>query len=253
MGFGLFSINELKAQNNVGMIDTVVVSGLDSIPLDTLIFDLQQDITAQLIPLDSIIAIAIENSPFLKLEEQNILQKKYTYQYERLLWLNGITGFYNYSGGDAGFLLGGTQSTTPQNNLTNGTRYGINLIFPLTDLVGRPKKLKALDAEFQAAKHRREIEEMNVKKEIISMYYNMVGLQRRMRLKIDEAGTLMGALQTAEVEFEAGRITAYDLARQKNFYIDAASAVESLRAEFYVLFFQFEVYVGVKMPLLKRR
>lgn len=110
---------------------------LSSIPVDTILFDLNEDLSRQLQPLDSILGVAVRNSNALKFEDASIERAQYNTKYTRYLFLNGVTGFFNYTYGDQTNLNTlNADGSVLNNSLGVGYRVGANITIPMTELFG---------------------------------------------------------------------------------------------------------------------
>jgi outer membrane protein TolC len=168
--FGLIQNSLGQTNRNKGK-DSLVWNGkemvsLSSIPVDTILFDLSIDIGRQIEPLDTIIAYAIQFSPELNFEEASIERAQYNTKFTRYLWLNGITGFFNYTLGDQTNLNTVTGTSILNNSLGVGYRYGANVSLPLTEILGRPNRMRQMKAEERMAKYKRDLVETQLKRRI---------------------------------------------------------------------------------------
>lgn len=244
-----FSLNAQSSVNETGfMLDNPV----DTIKRDTLIFNLDVDISLQLLPLDTILQIAYSNSPNIKYEESMIKSKVHDYRYNRMLFFQGFSGFYNYAVGNQTMIVTGT---TPVDNaqLSNGYRAGVNISLPFSTLFGQGQKNKTLRALIEAAHHRRDQIELELRREILRVYVNMLEAQRKLTVRNDDAQSSFLSAQVAEIELGEGKINTTEYARVKNIYAIAQNNVELERANFLRAFYDFETLVGVEMKYLKKK
>ncbi len=245
------------AQNGVKK-DSLVWNGramvpMSSIPVDTILFDLSGDLDKQMKPLDTIFAYAIRYSPELKFEDASIEKAEYNTRYTRYLFLNGVTGFYNYSWGTQTNLNSvNAEGSVLNNSLGIGQRFGANITLPLTEVFGRPNRMKQLKAEEKMARYKRADAELELKRKIIADYYNLVAAQKIMNVRQQDVESARLSVEIASVEMRRGKIHPSELSRLKNVLTIAESNLEMSRRDFMVYYYQLEVVLGVKLSSLKR-
>lgn len=229
------------------------MSLLNSMPVDTLYFDLSKDLSEQLLPLDTLLEIAVANSPAMHFEDASIEKARQHMRYNRYTFLNGVSGFYNYTAGDQVTLIQNTGSDpTLSNAFGVGTRYGINLMLPLSEVVARPNKMKQLKAEITMAKHKRNDIAIEVKRQVISDYFNMISAQRILNIRIQDAESSRLTVEIALVEMKRGKIHPQELSRLKNLHAIAETNLEMSKKEFMTFYYQLETMMGVRLHNLKK-
>jgi outer membrane protein TolC len=239
--------------------DTLVWNGaamvpLSSIPVDSILFDLNDDIGRQIEPLDTILAYAIRYSPELMFEDASIERARYNTKYTRYLWLNGVTGFANYTYGNQTNLNSiNADGSVLNNSLGVGYRFGANITLPMTEVFGRPNRMKQLKAEEKMAKYKRADAEMELKRKVISDFFNLVAAQKVMKVRQQDVESARLSVEIASVEMRRGKIHPSELSRLKNILTIAESNLEVSRRDFMVYYYQLEVVVGVKLSTLRRK
>jgi outer membrane protein TolC len=202
--------------------DTLVWNGaamvpLSSIPVDSILFDLNDDIGRQIEPLDTILAYAIRYSPELMFEDASIERARYNTKYTRYLWLNGVTGFANYTYGNQTNLNSiNADGSVLNNSLGVGYRFGANITLPMTEVFGRPNRMKQLKAEEKMAKYKRADAEMELKRKVISDFFNLVAAQKVMKVRQQDVESARLSVEIASVEMRRGKIHPSELSRLKN-------------------------------------
>lgn len=256
----LFSLGwiTIAFAQNTPKKDSLVWNGramvpLSSIPVDTILFDLSGDLDKQLQPLDTILAYAIRYSPELKFEDASVEKAEYNTKYTRFLFLNGVSGFYNYSWGNQTVLTAvNTDGSNLNTSLGIGQRFGANVTIPLTEVFGRPHRMKQLKAEEKMARYKRADAEIELKRKIISDYYNLIAAQKIMNVRQQDVESARLSVEIASVEMRRGKIHPSELSRFKNVLTIAESNLEISRRDFMVYYYQLEVVLGVKLSSLKR-
>ncbi|MFN4082337.1 MAG: TolC family protein [Bacteroidia bacterium] len=228
-----------------------VVNG--SYNVDTIFFDLSKDLSEQLLPLDSLINIAIKNSPSMMFEDATIERNKQHMRYNRYTFLNGVSGFYNYTQGDQISLVQNAGADPALSNAFGiGTRYGFNITLPLSEVVARPYRMKQLKQEITMAKHKKNEMAIEVKRQVISDYFNMIAAQRILNIRIQDAESARLTVEIAQVEMKRGKIHPQELSRLKNLHAIAEANLEMSKKEFMIFFYQLETMLGERLHNLKR-
>src|SRR5690554_4174471 len=150
---------------------------------EPVIDDPEIDLQLRMAPLDTLIEVALKNSPYLKFEETLINRGKNNIRLARRDFHSNLTGFYNYALGNQRFLIGGGGATEQVNNFLDGYRYGFNLSVPLTVFTTRNLKIKQSKAELEGARYRHEQVEMELRKQVIVEYNNLIVAQRVLRIQ----------------------------------------------------------------------
>lgn len=226
---------------------------LSSIPVDTILFDFEQDLSMQIKPLDSILYYAKIYSPSLKFEDASIEKAMYNLKYTRWLWMNGLTGFLNYTYGDQTTLNSlDNNGAILNNSLGVGYRFGFNAVLPLTEVFGRPNRMKQLKAEHEMAKHKKEEKAIEIEQRVIAAYFNLLNAQKQMKIRVQDTESARLTVEIASVEMRRGKIHPSELSRLKNIHAIAESNLEMSRRDFMIFYYQLESLVGVKLNKLKR-
>ncbi|NDC31012.1 MAG: hypothetical protein EBZ58_08785 [Bacteroidetes bacterium] len=207
-------------------------------------------------PIDSILNYVCKYSPTLKMIEAEEDKSKYNRKYISALWLNGIGLFYNYTYGNQFTSLVSSTMTDQQlsNNLGLGYRFGVNVQFLLGEIYGRKSKLKSLQAEVEMAKQKRAEAIIEVKRKVISDYYDLIANQRLVKLKQTNAESAALTANIAEYEMKRGKIMPSDLSRLKNIQSMAfqKNIVENYFGLFsnLIFFTLLSIFIGCLLPYL---
>ncbi len=238
--------------------DSLVYDGISmvpysKIPVDTILFNLNEDLGKQLMPIDSILNYAVNFSPALKFEDNQIKKAKGNLQYTRYLFLNGVTGFYNYTYGNQTNLNSvNSDGSVLNNSLGLGYRVGANITFPLTEVFGRPGRMRSLKAELEMTKYKRMDAEIEIRRKVIADYYNLIAAQKIVNVRVQDAESARLTVEIANVEMRRGKIHPSDLSRLKNVLAIAESNLELSKRDFMVYFYQLETMMGTRLHNLKR-
>lgn len=224
-----------------------------SIPVDTILFDFDEDLSVQMHPIDTILKYAILNSPSLKFEDASIEKAMYNLKYTRYLWMNGVTGFYNYSFGNQTNLNSVDNNASILNNsLGLGYRYGVNVVVPLTEFFGRPNRMKQLRAEHEMAIQKREERQIEIEQRVIMTYFYMISAQKQMKIRVQDTESAKLTVEIATVEMKRGKIHPSELSRLRNIQAISETNLEMSRRDFMMYYYQLESLVGMKLSKFKK-
>jgi outer membrane protein TolC len=211
------------------------------------------DLEQELIPLDEIIALAIEHSPYIKYDIALISRQKYSLRMTKMDWLDNISASGMYSAGNQQIAYGridqGPANTT---SILNGYRYGVNVNIPLSELTSRGSRIKAGKVELEAAKLKREQTEFNLRRQVIQEYNGLVGAEKLLRIRSEGRENARLTYQMAEKQFKEGGIQLLDMTHANDALMSAESIHQMAITEYKIMFLNFEELIGVKLSTLKR-
>lgn len=222
---------------------------------DSLFLDEEADLQQQLIPLDSIITIALQNSPAIKFQQDVVEAGHYQVRYMQQQWTNDIAGFFNYATGNQNLLTvgGGTPGGVASSNLSNGYRTGVQITLPLYELVGRKSRVNIYKAELQANIDKRDAVRQETTQALIQLYYNLLYARNLMSIRSDAKQAAINQYQVASLEFKDGIIQASELSRFKDIEVNARAYYEEAKRQFSTFYFQFQNLIGVPMSQIMLR
>ncbi|GAA4409702.1 hypothetical protein GCM10023187_33360 [Nibrella viscosa] len=220
---------------------------------DTVYFDFNQDVAAQLIPFEQLVKLAVSFSPLVRYEAKVSESQQAIYRLSKYQILQSLSGFALYSTGDQAIVSTNNTGTEALGQIANGYRVGVNLQVNLYDVFGRPHYMRQYKANQEAAVIRREGIELQVKRELIDVYQNLLTAQRILKVRLQDERNSLAALQIAEVEFQQRRIDPNVLANVSNRYSIAKSSSEEAKGELLKNFFNLEALVGVPLTELRRK
>ena len=223
---------------------------------DTLFLDIDQDIAGQLIPFDELLKVAVAYSPAVKYQHEVANSLNSAYQTSKVIILQNAGGFASYSGGNQSIISNGL-ATDPNNGINigqiaNGYRVGVDLRITLYDLFGRKHQIKQAYSTYRAALMQKETIELQLKRELITIYQDMITAQQIVKIRLLDEQASLAALRIAEAEMQKGRATAEVLASTTNRYVQTKSVSEQAKGEFLKNVHYFEALMGVPIQRLKR-
>lgn len=210
------------------------------------------DLEAQLIPLNEIIEVAIRHSPYLKYDSALIEASEKDVVLAKRSWQHNLSAFANYSSGNQQFLTTGGDKDI-QNNLINGYRYGVNLNLPLSEFTTRKIRIQQERAEMHALVHKKGQTEMELRKQVIIHYNNLIAAQRILKIKTVGRENALVLQQMAEKQFREGTTSLQDYATVSEITNDAEASYELAKSTFNSLYRQFEDLLGVQLTSLMRK
>lgn len=241
------------SQTNTATIPVNTAVSTGTTRSDTVYFDFSQDIATQLIPFEELVRLAIAFSPLVRYEAKVSESQLAIYRHSKYQILQSVSGFALYSTGDQAIISTNNTGTEALGQIANGYRMGVNLQVNLYDLFGRPQYRQQYKANHEAAIIRREGIELQVKREMIDIYQNLLTSQRILKIKLQDERNSLAALQIAEVEFQQRRIEPNVLANVSNRYSIAKATSEEAKGELLKNFFNLEALVGRPLTELRRK
>ena len=222
--------------------------------VDSAQLDESKDLQAQLIPLDSIISIALKNSPAVKFQQDLIDAAKYQVHFIQEMWTNNFVPFFNYTASNQNLITADNQSPggAASSSLTNGYRAGIQINFPLYEFVGRKARVNLYKAQLQSAIDKQDQTKQEFVQVLIEEYYSLIYYHNLIAIRSDAKQSTINQSMVAEQEFKDGIIQSTELSRLKSIEVNARADYEEAKREFAILYFQFQNMVRAPLPQLMR-
>ncbi len=219
-------------------------------------FNPDLDIDEMLPPLDSLMILGLKSNPNQKYEQEQTNSNYWTMQYTKIMWTQGLRLFFNYTTGDQNidFRNSGIGPGVGVNQLqiTNGWRAGFDVQLSMFDLFGSSMRNKSAKAQWESAKHKKNVEAMAYRQAVADLYTNMVGWQRVFKARNEDLWLQKTACDVAEKEFREGNIQINEFARQKNILAVASSAKEDAQRNYFNYYQRLQALIGVPLTTLKR-
>jgi outer membrane protein TolC len=215
--------------------------------------DNSMDLESQLPPLENIIEIAINNSPYLKSDSIMITSAEMDVTLAKRRWQNNVSGFANYAAGNQRFFINNVGSSDQQGNVINGYRYGLNVTLPLSEITTRNLRIKQEKAELQNLAYRKDQTEMQLRRQVIVEYNNLIAAQRLLKIKTSAKENALVVQQLADREFKEGTTSIEDYSNVSYLTVNAESDYELARSNFNTQYKQFEELVGVSISNLMKK
>ncbi len=223
-------------------------TGVQAFP-DTFFLDFDLDLVDQILPVEALYELALVNSPTLKVGQANVEAGQASYKLSKTVIFNNVTPFVNYSNGNQ--RLGTSGPAGPDfASAINGYRYGINVRIPIDELVGRRYRKRFEAATYQSIVAMREVEQLNLKRELIQVYQDLRTSQRILKLRFRDEQSSAMVFQVAEVEYKQGQLEPREFAQISTSYTQTKSTTEFQTGEFLKHFYDLQALVGVPIENL---
>ncbi len=226
------------------------VKNVDSVQLDE-----SKDLQQQLIPLDSIIDIALKNSPSVKFQQDVVDASKYQIEYIKREWTNDVAAYANFANGNQ--LLVSQDNQTPtsvtSSSLSNSYRAGVQLTVPLYNFTGHKSRVNIYKAELQSSIDKRDAVKQDLVRYLIQIYYDLLYSRNLVTIRSDAKQAGINQYHVAEQEFRDGVIAASELSRLKTIEANARVDYEEAKRQFSTNYYQFLNLVGVPVEKLMQK
>lgn len=220
----------------------------------TLLLNLDMDLKDQMITLDSIIQLALENSPAMKSEDAMVQGGIQELKLVRRDWMKNIYGNSSYYVGNQNNLAYSADPISNANSLyINGYRTGATIAVPLWDIVSRKPRIALSKAELEAKRAHKDETAFRITQEVIAKYNNLIATYNVLKvlsLSVEASNT---NYQFAEKEFRESSITIAELSKVAELNFRSKADFEYGKSAFFTSYTQFEYFIGVKMPELIKK
>jgi outer membrane protein TolC len=221
---------------------------------DSLYIDFNNDIAMQLLPFNDLFELALSHSPLLNFEKEVANAQQASYKLSKLQILQSVTAGGSYSAGNQAIISTGSGSTGDAiGQIANGYRVGLNLQLSLYEIIGRKHMLTQAKANYQSMLSRKEIQELQLKRELIDLFQDLVTAQKVLQLRLKDQQMATVAYQIAEVEFKQRKLDVNAFSNASKSYFGVLSSIEEARGSFLKYLYNLEALVGVPVQRLKRK
>ena len=217
--------------------------------------DLNKDLKDQLLPVDSLIDLAIANNPGIKMQDALVQSGEQQIKFSSKEWLHDIVFNFNDNYGNSTLFYNTNQTPveTQSKNLTSGYRVGININIPLYEVFGRNNRVGVYRAELHAKEEKVKDLELELARRVIYEYNYVLASHRVMQISSNANEAAALHLQMADREFKEGTIPVADFSRITEFATKAQIDFEISKREFFSWYQQLEKLIGVRLDTLVRR
>lgn len=215
-------------------------------------FDLNKDLYLQLPSLDSLILIAVQSHPTVKLNQELIGSATQRLRIAQKTWTNMLTGFVNYGYGNQTLVATGS-SNTDILNIANGYRAGFNLNVPLYEFATRKNRVTLERHEIEATRYKTEEMSLVISQQVIEEYHYLLSSQRMMQIRFAMQEAARTNTIIAEQDYKSGNIDVTSFTRMMEISTIAQSEYELARRNFRMSYDKMGIILGTPLHLLYRK
>ncbi|WP_394746715.1 TolC family protein [Spongiimicrobium salis] len=214
----------------------------------------QNDISKRLPKLDSLIAIAKNNSPRLKFFDADYEYWDGQVVLAKRAWLRNINLDAGYGYGIFDNLSNQQIAGDPGSQTlfsTEQSRYtlGASIKLPLSTIFNRGREVKNAKAEAKKSKYQKEFAMWELEQLIVKQYNDLIKAHRLLFISNSIVETYKVQSVRAEKDFTNGAINVTEYTRLQQMLNQAISSFESQRAEFLISLKALEGTVGIEIQL----
>ena len=216
-------------------------------------FTLSEPLKDQLLPLDSLLKIAIYYSPELKFQKALKNKAESGLDKAKNLWLNNIFAYGDFNTSNQNFSYRDLDTgVTGANSISDGYSVGAIVRVPLYVLFGRKADMNVMKAEIDATEKQYDVQKRVFQREIVKEYFNLIGQQEILMTQIEAYEAQSLNLRIMEMNMLDGQTPLADYARTKEVTTKAKTLVLASQRDFYTSFHRLENMIGVPLERLKR-
>ena len=169
-------------------------------------------------------------------------------------WQNGVFGTFTQSLGNQNALYNTNQEPEAIQSATvqTGYRLALNVNVPLFLLFGRSSRISVFKQELEVRRQTWEKIKMDVSRQVIYEYNNVLTAHRMMMIASASRGTSRLLLDMAEKQFSQGDISIADFTSVTAIATRAETDYETSKKDFYTNFQQLEKLLGKRLDTLVR-
>lgn len=208
-----------------------------------------KNLADQLPPLDTLIKMAIEYHPSIKVNDELVSSAEERVAVEHKNWLNWISPYGNYSFGNQTIITAGS-SPSDLGRISNGYRVGVNIGLPLGDLLSKKNRKALQEHELKATAYKRDEVKLIVSEVVITAYNAVLFNHRMLSIRYEMVEKAKLNVQLAESEFKINNTTASAYIAINQIYTGAISEYETVRRDFMESVQKLELLLGTKLKNL---
>lgn len=201
--------------------------------------------------LDSLIYLAIENSPVVKAQNERVDQEKINIKIAKKSWLDNIVlnAGYTYTNGFSSLSQNAQGNGVESTALQVGDVYqaGINFRLSAFDFIGRRyNKLKAMQ-DLKIVQYDKDAIERDITRTVRSLYAELVFMESRLQILNSKKQTLFINYQMAEKKFIEGQVDITELSRMLESVTKSEEEYEKGKMELKKKLIGLEILIGVPL------
>ncbi|MEM7483885.1 MAG: TolC family protein [Bacteroidota bacterium] len=214
----------------------------------------ENDISKNLPPIDSLIAMAKEYSPFIKVTVSEQQYRDGVVSAEQRAWLEYINLEAGYNYGIFDNLSNQQIAGDPQSQTlfsTEQSRYnvGVSLRLPLSALVNRKARIKSAKGEAKKARFETQVAEVELEQKVLELYNDLLKTHRLFFISGSIVDNFRVQSIRAEKDFSNGVINVIEYTRLQQMMNQATMNFELQRSEFISSVMALESVIGADLNI----
>ncbi|MFY7829694.1 MAG: TolC family protein [Flectobacillus sp.] len=199
-------------------------------------------------PLEEIIDLAIQHSPALKQQDEQIKKADQQYLIQKRQWTNGLSLGTNYSAGNQSLLVQQADGSLEAfSNFNNGYRFAVGATFSIQSILSQKNITKIAKAEKTIAQESKNMVTDQIKNEVIAKYYAVISAHEALKVAIEMKTSTLVNKKMAEREFAEGQINVADMAKILESTANISVAYENAKQTFIMNVRLLEVLIGKRL------
>ena len=198
-------------------------------------------------PLQILFDSAVERSPMIKFWEAGIDAQQFKIKSAKINWMRSVNLEGDYRYGSINNVFVGP--TTTQVTTSDATRWGtgISLKLPIYEFFNKKNAVGIAVKEKEQAGFQREAAITELKKAIISQYYELLFREQSLKIRNSNMQSTALQLQMTELDFKNGKIAISELVRLSQQHAANQFEYEKEKREFLAALLILEEIIGFKL------
>lgn len=214
----------------------------------------ENDISKKLPPLDTLIAMAKDFSPFLKVTVSEQQYRDGVVSAEQRAWLEYINLEAGYNYGIFDNLSNSQIAGDPQSQTlfsTEQSRYnvGVSLRLPLSAIINRRARIKSAKGEAEKARYETQVAEVELEQKVIELYNDLLKRHRLFFISGSIVDNFRVQSIRAEKDFANGVINITEYTRLQQMMNQATMNFELQRSDFISSVMALENIIGTDLNI----
>ncbi len=214
----------------------------------------ENDISKKLPPLDTLIAMAKDFSPFLKVTVSEQQYRDGVVSAEQRAWLEYINFEAGYNYGIFDNLSNSQIAGDPQSQTlfsTEQSRYnvGVSLRLPLSAIINRKARIKSAKGESEKARFETQVAEVELEQKVVELYNDLLKRHRLFFISGSIVDNFRVQSIRAEKDFANGVINITEYTRLQQMLNQATMNFELQRSDFISSVMALENIIGTDLNI----
>lgn len=214
----------------------------------------ENDISKKLPPLDTLVVMAREHSPFIKVTESEQQYRDGVVSAEQRAWLEFINLEAGYNYGIFDNLSNSQIAGDPQSQAlfsTEQSRYnvGVSIRLPLSAIINRRARIKSAKGEAEKARFETQVAESELEQKVVELYNDLLKNHRLFFISGSIVDNFRVQSIRAEKDFANGIINVTEYTRLQQMMNQATMNFELQRAEFVSAVMALQGIVGADLNI----